>query len=129
MFTPISEIKKLTIHELRDAIDELSHQIVHLERSQSELQEFLETTEGNEDRIEFQSAIDENKIVLVDKKKRVQVLRARLKLVDPAYYIEHYGESDEGLDVLGLEAETSTQVPVTISVEEVKSPVDNGLYL
>lgn len=120
MFTPISEIKKLTIHELRDAIDEISNQIVHLERSQVELREFIASTDNEEDKVDFESAIIENTGVLIDKKKKVQVLRARLKLVDPAYYVEHYGDSEpeESSDEHG----DASQVPVPISSLQLDAP-------
>lgn len=125
MFTPISEIKKLTIHELRDAIDEISNQVLHLERSQVELQEFIDSTDDSDDKVEFQCAIDENVSILMDKKKRIRVLKERLRLVDPAYFIEHYGDSEAAED---LKPEESAPAPIAISVEEEKV-ADQGLYL
>jgi hypothetical protein len=110
-------IKDISKFELRDIIDAMSHQVMHLENSQSEL---LQALEVDPDDVDFSTAYKENIVALQKKKQTIHEFKAYLKEIDFAYYLDHYKEP------LAVEPapETSTTTITTTDVIE-----ESGIYL
>lgn len=97
----LDEADKQSSFALRHMIDELKHQVFHLERSNRELSDALEAEPGDED---FMDAIDENRSIIINKKHRVRGLLQQLEQCDPAYRQEHEAELRQLFDQLQLDA-------------------------
>lgn len=85
----IDSIKDISKYELRDIIDAMKHQLVHLERSQVELQAAFAEEPNDAD---FKHAYDENVINIQVKKNKIKEFKEYLKEIDMAYYIQHYAK-------------------------------------
>lgn len=66
-------------------IDEETHKLFHLNRSQNELKQALEETPDDAD---FRQAITENEAIIVDKEAKIIELQRQLEQCDPAYRME-----------------------------------------
>jgi hypothetical protein len=76
-------------HEIRWLLDEVSHQITHLLRSQGELEKALLDDPSDED---FRQAFEENVITLQRKHARVVELKELLKKCDVAFRMDAANE-------------------------------------
>lgn len=85
-------LEKISAPELRDLIDQISHQVSHLQRSQLELQRALEEDPSDAD---CRSAHEENIGVLERKQRAIREMQVHLKSIDMAYYTETYIEGSE----------------------------------
>lgn len=129
-------------YELRDMIDELTNQILHLQRSNEELQIALLEEPGEE---EFTTAIHENVAVIDSKRTKVMDAKLLLCSIDPAFYNEHYNDEAQLLEgqhrVIPLPppvaAARPVPVPVLVTVSDVVDEIrteagkssSEGLYL
>lgn len=103
-----ADYKDISKFELRDIIDAVSNQIIHLEKSQKELAMALEEDPGDED---FRIAYDENIGVIASKRQKREEYKAHLKEIDPAYYMQHYSIREEtASECIGNTAEQHTDV-------------------
>ncbi|KAJ1423084.1 hypothetical protein B484DRAFT_465138 [Ochromonadaceae sp. CCMP2298] len=80
-------IKDISKFEIRDIIDATENQLVHLQRSQTELLDALRETP---DDVDFLEAVEENKGAIRRKSETVETMKNYLKEIDYAYYVEHY---------------------------------------
>jgi len=76
---------EVTAQQLRFVIDEISHQIHHLERSNAELQVELEQAYD----ADYAEAVSENMVVMQRMKSQVKRYLQILRKIDPAYAVEH----------------------------------------
>lgn len=81
--------KDISKFELRDIIDGITHEILHLERSQEELAFALEEDPADED---FKAAHQENVGAIASKEQRRKELKQYLREIDIAYYMQHYAD-------------------------------------
>lgn len=86
--------KDISKYELRDIIDAMKNQLVHLERSQTELQAAL-VEEPND--VDFREAYDENVINIDRKKTRIKECKEYLMEIDIAYYMQHFSKDQDGI--------------------------------
>ncbi len=77
--------KEMTAAEVRFALDEIENAYGHLQRSQTELKEYLEAEADDE----INQAYMENKHVLIKKRARAKELYELLEAIDPAYFTEN----------------------------------------
>ena len=111
-------IKDISKFELRDIIDAMSHQVEHLEKSQTEL---LAALAEEPDDTDFQQAHAENIISLEKKRNTINEFKTYLKEIDFAYYLEHYRNSPV----------PAAQAEVVVTPVPNQEPVgeDGGVYL
>lgn len=76
---------EVTAQQLRFVIEEISHQIHHLERSNAELQVELEQAYD----ADYAEAVSENMVVMQRMKSQVKRYLEVLRQIDPAYAVEH----------------------------------------
>lgn len=81
----VGSLENLSTHDIRSWIEELEHQLVHLERSQQELLDAIQDSPNDED---FAEAFWENTRVIASKKAKIDELIAGLEELDPVYYRE-----------------------------------------
>jgi DNA repair exonuclease SbcCD ATPase subunit len=72
---------------LRDEIDEKSHKLLHLKRSQEELQEMMRTIHPMVDQ-DLSTAYHENREVILKIENEIHGLKDILIEIDPAYALE-----------------------------------------
>ena len=96
----------LSANEVRHALDEVNHQIQHLNRSQVELLKFLEESEDED----IRAAYEENKHVLVKKRGRAKKFYELLETIDPAYFVENATSLKLLKDQLQLEMLTPDEI-------------------
>lgn len=89
----MESLKNVSKYELRDIIDNVTHQLQHLERSQRELLVALQEDPNDED---FQAAYQENQGVIAKKVQARKEMKEYLKEIDIAYYTEHYKDAVGG---------------------------------
>jgi len=85
-------LEKISASELRDLIDQIDHQLSHLQRSQLEL---LHALEADPSDIDCRDAHEENNVVIDQKERAILVMKAHLKSIDLAYCTETYLENVE----------------------------------
>lgn len=85
-------LEKISAPELRDLIDQISHQLTHLQRSQLELLRVLEDDPSD---VDCRAAHEENTCVIERKERAIRVMQEHLKSIDMAYYTETYMEGSE----------------------------------
>jgi len=83
----MNKLDSLTFEQIRDILDELKSQIFHLERSQQELLDALDTFPGDED---FAEAYKENIDVIDSKKYNFQKILDHLEGLDPSFRRDQY---------------------------------------
>lgn len=114
-------MKDISKFELRDIIDAMSHQVVHLEKSQHELVAAIQEDPGD---VDFTAAYNENIITLNRKKKTINELKTYLKEIDFAYYLDHYRNAPVIEDTLA--AEHATDPIISTILDSLDS---GGVYL
>eukprot|EP00597_Dinobryon_sp_UTEXLB2267_P012465 CAMPEP_0170120518 /NCGR_PEP_ID=MMETSP0020_2-20130122/15201_1 /TAXON_ID=98059 /ORGANISM="Dinobryon sp., Strain UTEXLB2267" /LENGTH=133 /DNA_ID=CAMNT_0010350419 /DNA_START=24 /DNA_END=422 /DNA_ORIENTATION=+ len=81
-----NKLQTLSKYEMRDLIANLEHKLFHLEKSQVYLREILEECPNDS---EFEAALNENNIIIKNKREEITDLKLLLQSIDPAYYIEN----------------------------------------
>lgn len=115
----IESIKDISKYELRDIIDAMKNQLVHLERSQVELQYALAEQPDDAD---YQQAYDENVVNIQVKKNKIKEFKDYLKEIDMAYYVQHYAK-----DV--VEQQPTPPTPPAPPITAVVDNSDGGVFL
>jgi len=85
-------LEKISAPELRDLIDQITHQLSHLQRSQLELLRALEEDPSD---VDCRAAHEENTVVIERKERAIRVMQEHLKSIDMAYYTETYMEGSD----------------------------------
>ena len=98
--------REMSAAEIRFALEETENAFNHLERSQTELKEYLEVEEDEE----ISKAYLENKHVLVKKRARAKELYELLEKVDPAYFVENMQALKLIKDHLAFESLTDDEI-------------------
>jgi len=117
-------IKDISKFEIRDIIDATENQLVHLQRSQTELLDALRETP---DDVDFLEAVEENKGAIRGKSETVETMKNYLKEIDYAYYVEHYRKASAVVTVARIE---DTAVGTgTVTTPHTAATDDGGMYL
>eukprot|EP01036_Dinobryon_divergens_P030746 gene30746-40036_t len=81
------KLETMSKFQLRDMIDELEHQLEHLEKSQAYLMEALAESPEDSD---FKEAFVENCGAIERRRGSIRESKLLLQMVDPVYFAEHY---------------------------------------
>lgn len=108
---------------LRDRLDEELHQLEHLQRSQDELAEELLKHSSCPDS-DLKDAVEDNKVVILEKEKRIIGIHESLMKKDAAYRKEKHTRAS-----LSRLLNSASLVVGAASTGGVASTVDDGFYL
>lgn len=132
-----SDKQNVSKYELRDLIDEITHQLCYLDKSQLEL---LSALQEDPNDIDFKQAYHENKQVILRKKEAIIKLKEKLMELDIAYYLEHYRNQQyifNHTDASDSEQDTTTAVDnniilnseIIVPVQDNTNNIPEGMYL
>lgn len=79
------DLDSMSNHQIRSMLEEMMHQLRHLERSQEELLDAIQACPPDEPDEDFALAFWENSQVIERRKARYEEMSEHLKKVDPAY--------------------------------------------
>ena len=104
--------------QIRAMIDEVSHSIYHLKRSNEELSVENKITPDED----FVDAIKENEVCIIRKRGQVKSYLELLKKCDPAYQQEHSAEINQVFDALMLDE--VNEMPISEERSATEAPIE-----
>lgn len=123
----LPKLDELTTDQIKYIIEEYNHQLTHLERSQTELQNALAESPDDSD---FKQAFDENVIVIERRKDLIAVMLQYLEENDPFFDKSYVGKRlSHEQSSERITASSTSNGPILLESEAEEVPNSEGVYL